>query len=114
MYGAWTRGAEANTEFAGMFREAASHEGRCFLMPHADELNFALSLAKRFDDGVNTIANDAKDMRNAPAVEGVHQYLCRGWVACRLTRLADNVRSCCARRCKRVCRRRLLRRSLTQ
>jgi len=33
-------------------------------MPHADELNFALSLAKRFRNRIDAVANEAKNMRN--------------------------------------------------
>ena len=88
-----------------MFGEAAGHKCRRFLMPDADKLNFALSLAKRLDDRIDTVANDSKNMRNTPADQRVYQDLCCGRVACRMTRgCSNNVRrvslasDCAARR----------------
>ena len=50
-----------------MLCEATRHESRRFLVPDAHKQDLVLPFAKRLDDGIDSVADHPKNVRNTPA-----------------------------------------------
>jgi hypothetical protein len=70
VHGAGARGADADAKLAGALGKARRHKGGRFLVAHADVLDPILTLAQRFDDGINAITDDAEAVCRAPRDQG--------------------------------------------
>ena len=64
--GAGARGADTDAKLAGVLGKARRHKGGRFLVTHADVLDPILTLAQRFDDGINAVTDDAEAVCRAP------------------------------------------------
>jgi hypothetical protein len=51
--------ADTDAKPAGVLGKARRHEGRSFLMPHADIANAVGALAQRLDNGIDAVSDDA-------------------------------------------------------
>src|SRR5438477_7485347 len=63
---AGSRRSDADAEAAGMFRDAATHEGRSLLVAYAHISDLVTAFPKRLDDRVDAVSDDAERMRRAP------------------------------------------------
>jgi hypothetical protein len=59
-------GRQANAELAGELGVTRGHERGRLLVPHRDKANLVLSFAQRLNEGVDAVADDAKDKRYLP------------------------------------------------
>ena len=76
--GAGTCGADADAKLTCVFGEAGRHEGRRFLVTHADVLDPILTLAQRLDNGVDAVTDHAEAVRRPPGDQGFdHDIGCR-------------------------------------
>ena len=73
MDAAWTRSDDAAAESTRKLGIAAGGKGRRLLVPHLDEADPVLTLAKRLDDAIDAIAGDAEHGVDAPSQQGVDQ-----------------------------------------
>src|ERR1700761_7429715 len=72
-----TRGCDTHTEPVSELGVTAGHESSSFFMPHLDETNLVLRLAKSLHDAVNAIARKSENRIDIPIDECVHNHFCR-------------------------------------
>src|SRR3954468_6186171 len=73
MHPARARSAEADPQFARIFRGGAGHERRSLLMANLNELDLFLTLAQRFHNSVDAIARNPKNEFDSPLQERINQ-----------------------------------------
>src|SRR5258707_593886 len=78
MNAAGTRSRQANAEASGVFGVGARHERGRLLVAHLDEADFVLPLAKRFNDAVDAVSEEAEHDFDTPILKRVNEDVATG------------------------------------